>query len=246
MLKYLLVGATLITSAMTSAIHAQQPLTAALDNPATRLSVQERCAEATIDVMAASADERHLACDAANNALQLLARCKIFPRRALRIEISDEVRRPFGGAVVGLFDPVKGKILITQYENVASLVSGTAFGELPQREFYRSLIVHEVVHGVMHQNYKRQPGSHATYEYPAYALQIESLPSSVRDKFLRTADIGADKSEIVFSDSILSLDPFFFAARAYEHFRNSADGCAHLLALLEGDVSFIWTWPLSR
>lgn len=246
MLKYLLLGAALTTSAMISPIHAQQPLTAALDNPTTRLSVQERCTEAPIDVTAASANERHLACDAANNALQLLARCNIFPRRALRIEMSGEVRRPFGGAVVGLFDPIKGKIFITQYENVASLVSGTAFSELPQRDFFKSLIVHEVVHAVMHQNYKRQPGSHAAYEYPAYALQIESLPSSVRDKFMQTINIGADKHKIVFSDSVLSFDPFFFAARAYEHFRGSANGCAHLLALIEGEVAFIWTWPLSR
>ena len=145
-----------------------------------------------------------------------------------------------------MFDPRQEKVLITRYEQVASLASGTPFSQLPQRAFYESLIVHEVVHGVMHKNYKRPPASHAAYEYPAYALQIESLPSDVRKTLLQTVDIGADESEFAFNDAILAFDPFFFAARAYEHFRASADGCAHLHALLEGEVAFIWTRPLMR
>lgn len=246
MLKYPLVGAVLITSAMVSLGHAQQPLSASLDKPTTRLSVQERCTGAPVDVMAASANERHLACDAANHALQLLARCNISPQRPLRIEISNEVRRPLGGVVFGLFDARQEKVLITQYENVASLVSGTPYGELAQREFYKSLIVHEFTHGVMHQNYKRRPVSHSAHEYPAYALQIESLPSASRERFLRGIDVRADGREFVFADSMLAFDPFFFAARAYEHFRASGDGCAHLLALLDGEAAFIWSRPPSR
>jgi hypothetical protein len=194
--------------------------------------------------MAASANERLLACEAAAQALQLLARCAISPRRPLRIELANEVRRPLGGPIFGLFDAREEKVLVTQHENVASLLSGTPFSQLPQREFYKSLIVHEVVHAVMHQNYKMRPGSHAAYEYPAYALQIESLPSDVRDKFLETLNVGADASEFAFNDSILAFDPYFFAARAYQHFMASANGCVHLHALIDGEAAFIWTRPL--
>jgi hypothetical protein len=246
MLKFPLASAVLIGCAMVTPVHAQQPLSAALDNPATRLGVQERCTEASIDVTAASVDERRLACDAAAQALQLLARCTIAPRRPLRIELSNEVQRPFGGRVFGMFDPRQEKVLITRYEQVASLASGTPFSQLPQHEFYKSLIVHEVVHGVLHQNYKKRPGSYAAYEYPAYALQIESLPSDVRKTLLQTVNIGASESEFAFNDAILAFDPFFFAARAYQHFRASADGCTHLHALLEGEVAFIWAPPLTR
>ena len=121
--------------------------------------VQEPCMETGVTVIATSAEERHLACDAAAQALQLLARCNISPRRPLRIELSNEVRRPFGGMVFGLFDPKQEKVLITEFANVAFLASATPFGDLPPREFYKSLIVHEVTHGVMHQNYKRPPMS---------------------------------------------------------------------------------------
>jgi uncharacterized protein DUF6639 len=246
MLKSPLAGAALIACAMVSPVQAQQPVSAALYSSTTQSGSQERCTEGPVDVMAASAKERRLACEAAAHALRLLGRCNVSPQRPLLIELSNDVRRPFGGPIFGMFDPRQEKVLITQYENAASLMNGTPFGQLPEVEFYKSIIVHELIHSVMHQNYKKRPVSHAAYEYAAYALQIESLPSDVRDKFLQTINVGADTNAFMFTDSILSFDPFFFAARAYQHFRGSADGCAQLHALLEGEVPFIWTRPLSR
>ena len=207
------------------------------------LTAQERCAEAPVDVTAASLDERRLACSAAKHALQLLGRCNISLQRPLQLQIMSEVRHPFSGAIFGLFDTKLGKVLVTQLANIPSLVRDTPYSGLPERDFYNSLIVHEVIHGVMHQNLKRPATSHAAYEYPAYALQIESLPSSVRDQFLQSFDQAAVRGDALFSDAVLHFDPFFFAARAYEHFKASADGCAHLHALLEGEVPFIPSLP---
>jgi hypothetical protein len=241
MLKFPLAGAVLIAGAMVNSTLAQQVST--LGNPTARSSLQGQC---DVDVTATSADEQRLACKAAAQALHLLGRCDISPRGPLRIEVSSEVRRPFGGTVFGLFDPKQDKVLITQPANITSLASSTPFGELPQRAFYKSLIVHEVIHAVMHQNYKRPPSSHAAYEYAAYALQIESLPPDVRKTFLQAVNIESDGSEFAFNDAILAFDPFFFAARAYQHFRASADGCAHLHALLAGDAPFIWVRGSSR
>ena len=239
MLKRALAAALFFASATANEGYAQQ-VVSALDEPAGR-GVQQRCAEAPVDVTAASPMERHLACDAAGQALRRLERCNISSRTPLRIEILGEVRRPSGGTIFGGFDPVRESVLVTRYENVAPLAAGTPFGLLPQDEFYKSLIFHEVVHAVMHQNHKRPPANHAACEYPAYALQIESLPRDLREKFLQAFDVGADKNGFRFSDAILAFDPFFFAARAYEHFAASADGCAQLHALIEGEVAFIWT-----
>jgi hypothetical protein len=208
------------------------------------LAAQERCAEAPVDVTAASSDERRLACSAASDAMQLLGRCKISLRRPLHVEILSEVRHPLSGPILGRFDFKQERVLVTQYASIPILIDGTPFSQLPQRDFYKSLIVHEVVHGVMHQNLKRPGTSHAAHEYPAYALQIESLPSSVREKFLQSFDQSAIKADLLFNDSVLFFDPFFFAAQAYEHFKASGNGCAHLLALLEGEISFILTMPL--
>jgi len=150
-----------------------------------------------------------------------------------------EVRHPVGGAIFGLFDTKQERVLVTQEANIPSLVRDTPYTKLPQRDFYRSLIVHEVVHGIMHQNLKRPVTTHAAYEYPAYALQIESLAPHVRDTFLQSFDQAAIASKTLFNDAVLFFDPYFFAASAYYHFKASPNGCAHLAALLDGEVAFI-------
>jgi hypothetical protein len=150
-----------------------------------------------------------------------------------------EVRHPLGGAIFGLFDPKRERALVTQEANIPSLTKDTPYATLPQREFYKSLIVHEVVHGIMHQNLKRPATSHAAYEYPAYALQIKSLAPHVRDTFLKSFDQTAISAKSLFTDPVLFFDPFFFAARAYHHFEASPNGCGQLSALLDGEVAFI-------
>jgi hypothetical protein len=193
-----------------------------------------------VDVTAASSDQRDPACSAASHALERLGRCGISLRRPRRVQIMGEVRNPFSkDPISGFFDRKHERVLVTEEANVTSLVKRTPYAELPQRAFYGSLIVHEVVHGVMHQDLKRQPTTHAAYEYPAYALQVASLPSDVRDTFLQSIPGRARPSEFVFNGSIPFFDPFFFAAHASEHVHASGDGYAHLTALLGGDVSFI-------
>jgi hypothetical protein len=189
-------------------------------------------------VTGARREQRDLVCSAANDALQLLARCEISVRRPLQVEIMSEVRHPFSGAIFGLFDIKQDKVLVTQEANIPSLINDTPYAKLPQDEFYRSLIVHEVIHGVMHQNLKRPATSHAAYEYPAYALQIESLTPSVREQFLQSFEPDAIRADTIFNDTVLMFDPFFFAAQAYRHFK-AGDGCAHVKALLDGEVPFI-------
>lgn len=204
----------------------------------------ERCPEAPVDVMAASSEERHLVCSVAYTAIQRLGRCEIPLRRPLHVEIANEVRHPVSAdPIFGFFDTNRERVLISQERAIPSLAEGSPYAKLPQRDFYRSLIVHEIVHGIMHQNLKRPASSHAAYEYPAYALQVESLPPDVRDKLLRAVPNRAGPGELLFNDTILFFDPFFFAVQAYQHLKSATDGCAKLQALLEGHASFVPILP---
>jgi hypothetical protein len=199
-----------------------------------------RCAQANVDVAADSPDERRVVCSAAGHAIQLLGRCGISLHKPLQVQIQSEVRHPGGGAIFGMFDTKHERVLVTHEANIPSLVHDTPYARLPQRDFYRSLIVHEAIHGVMHQNLRRPASTHAAYEYPAYALQIESLEPTVREEFLRSFDQAAiSVGAITFNDPILFFDPYFFAARAYHHFKAAADPCAHLHGLLQDVAAFI-------
>jgi hypothetical protein len=149
------------------------------------------------------------------------------------------VRHPFGGQILGHFHTKREIVFVTEPASVPALVDGTPYAGLPPAAFYSSVIVHEVVHGILHQNLARPATSDAAYEYPAYALQIESLPPEVRAQFLGAFEPQESGRTSLFSDSILFFDPYFFAARAYGHFNASADGCKGLRALLQGEVDFI-------
>ena len=126
----------------------EAPMTAARSG---RHAGTEPCSGSPVVVTAARSDQRALVCSAANDALQLLGRCEISVRRPLHVEIMSEVRHPLGGSIFGLFDIKQDKVLVTQEANIPVLVNDTPYAKLPQRDFYRSLIVHEVIHGVMHQ-----------------------------------------------------------------------------------------------
>jgi hypothetical protein len=202
-----------------------------------------RCSAIPVDVIAESAEEHSAACASASTALELLGQCGIAPRRPLRLEVLREVRHPFGKrSIFGFFDNKLETVFVTQEASLPILVAGTPYSELPRRDFYQSLIVHEVVHGVMHQNFRRLPTSHAAYEYPAYALQIASLPLVERQRFLQSIPNNVGPGEHVLNDNVLLFDPFYFAAHAYRHF-TAGDGCAHLNGILHGDVAFIPTLP---
>ena len=123
------------------------------------------------------------------------------------------------------------------------MAEGTPYTELPKRDLYRSLIVHEIVHGIMHQNLKRPAASQAAYEYPAYALQIASLPSDVRDKLLGQFRAEQGQASWFSTTPFSPFDPYFFAVRAYEHFKSAANGCAQLHVLLDGQAAFVPNLP---
>lgn len=201
------------------------------------------CADSNTTVAGATELERHLACAGAFDAIQQLAACRIAGEKPIHIRMAQAVRNPFGNAVFGTFDAARDETLVTRLSAVAPMVRDTPYEHLQGRSFYRSLIVHEVVHGIMHQRYTRQPATRAAMEYPAYALQIASLPAPVRDTFLSFASDPAEHRVHPFNDVVLGFDPYFFAAQAYHHFAASADRCARLHALLDDRADFIDQLP---
>jgi len=189
-----------------------------------------------IRVSAASVPERTLVCSGARQALDLLALCGIAPRDAIDVRIRAEVRHPLAGLIFGYYDLRERHIILTSLDGLPDLMHGTPYDGLPPTDFYKSLVVHEVVHSVMHQNLGSGVHTQASYEYPAYALQIASLPGAAREQFMKAFDSERLERPIPLNDTILSFAPYLFAARAYNHFITSADGCLLLREALKGEI----------
>ena len=197
------------------------------------------CTGGSIVISGPAEGDRKLACSGARQAVELLGRCGFSHHRPLRLEIAEQINHPFGRPVLGFFDAVEEKVLVRSSQSVATIVSNTLFAAVSLREFYASIVAHEVVHGILHQNSERHVLSHTASEYLAYALQVESLPDNARRAFLLSFPNGASANDLLLSDLMLSLDPYLFAARAYEHFSSFKDRCGLMKALLDGEVSFV-------
>ncbi len=204
-----------------------------------RARAQEPCPDLPVQVSASTPEVRALVCRGARDAIALLRKCEIHVQRPVAVSIRDEVRHPLGQVVIGLFEPARERILIAAYERMAALVEDTPYRVIPLEDFFRSVVVHEIVHAVLNQHYRQRPHNVAVYEYPAYALQIASLPPTARALFLEHVGARGDTHEPRFNDLMLAFDPYLFAARAYHHFSASRTGCAHVTTLLGGKAEFI-------
>lgn len=201
-------------------------------------AAQGTCTGALVHVNAPSSSEHEVACSAARRALDFLNRCKIVLQRPLQVRITGDLHHPFGLPVLGFFDVEREEVLIGTREWILPRVSPGVFSALPFADFYASIVVHEIVHGVLHQNAGEYVMSHIAGEYVAYALQIASLPVDVRQLFLDALPARGNPKEFLFSDILLSLDPPLFAARAYDHFKASSDACQYA-SLLQRELDFI-------
>lgn len=202
---------------------------------------RDTCSTADIDieVLAATRRERELVCAGAQQALDLLALCGIRPREAIDIRIRAEVRHPLAGLIFGYYDLKERHIIIASLDGLPALMDGTPYAGLPPADFYKSLVVHEVVHSVMHQNLGAGVHTQAAYEYPAYALQIASLPGAAREQFMTAFDAERLQRPGPLSDAILAFAPYLFAARAYNNFITSSDGCLLLREAMKGKTDLI-------
>lgn len=205
----------------------------------------QQCPATRVEVSGASSVEYRAACAAADTALQLLGRCNLVLKRPLRVAVESEVDHPHPqiGLVFGVFDPIREQIRIARPASISALAGGTPFAALSIDDLYESIIVHEIVHGVMHQHQRRPVTSQALYEYLAYALQIESMPPAARNRFLEALAPATYAHELLFNDLLLFMNPHFFAASAYKHFSAALDRCAILQSLLEGEATFIVNLP---
>lgn len=186
-----------------------------------------------------SGGHHEAACAGVRKAVEALGRCGIRPSAVLYVEVAGVVRGPDGTPMFGRYDRADDIILVAASESIERLARNTPFEQLPARDVFESLVVHETVHAIMEHNMVIPARTRSALEYPAFALQIHALPDAARDRFLQQAGEADGGASDIFSDAILMLDPFYFAARAYRHFMSEAGGCKSLQAIVSGRTAFI-------
>lgn len=98
-------------------------------------------------------------------------------------------------------------------------------------ELHTSLIVHEIVHAVLRDNY-RGAGEvgHAASEYLAYAVQLATMEEEARAQVLAGYGEGDFGSLAEINDICHAVQPHEFGVRAYRHFLRTGE--AGMLAMI--------------
>ncbi|MEW5963004.1 MAG: DUF6639 family protein [Pseudomonadota bacterium] len=197
------------------------------------------CAGIPVTIRAESGTPVTVACDAAGAAIAFLSRCGIGPKHGLTIQTVDEILHPCGTRTLGQFVPSQRRIEITSLARCGEeLGPDSPYRRLPLIEVWRSLIAHEVAHGILHDQPDAGRLPVNAHEYVAYAVQIGTMSAGSRATFL-DAFPNAEGAELAsFTAFAHDVEPLRFGARAYRHFTAPDHGCSLLERMIGGEVTF--------
>jgi hypothetical protein len=206
-----------------------------LGNPAA--SSSRECAMTRTVVEAADSATIDAVCDAAVTAVATLAQCGIRDGKGLRVVIHEGSVSLWELPVFGAFEIASRTLHITHIAEAETLMKGhTALRELDRSTFYKSIIVHEMAHAIVHDWLAGRPTNILVAEYAAFAAQFVAMPADMRENLLAHYPASASVTLDDFRLIVLILDPFSYGAMTYQHFSHLADGCRWLKELLEGSV----------
>ncbi len=199
----------------------------------------QRCPGTTVIVRSGEPRDVASVCRAATIATKLLSRCGIERNLDLGVTLIDEVRHPCGVAVLGQYLTKQDMIELTTFSGcVDALAPDNAYRQLPQREAWRSLAVHEITHGIVSRAARAKDLAPMAQEYVAYAIQISSLSADSRRKLLEAMPGRAPSDTTSFNELYHAIDPLRFGVNAYRHYSAMPDGCAFLNQLMRGEIEF--------
>ncbi|MFD1344611.1 DUF6639 family protein [Litorisediminicola beolgyonensis] len=180
-------------------------------------------------------------CDHVEAAFAILGACDLpRPDPGLRIETVSELRAD----CVGLFHCGEALIEVLTPEQLAEKRSKTnLFAEIPLAEYFRSVVLHEVVHAAYDGTDCPYDDCPATAEYLAYALQIGALSPEHRAPFEAGGGAEAQVPRDAINAMVLFMAPDRFAMRAWQHYSQREDPCGYLQGIFSGVTVFDHAGP---
>jgi hypothetical protein len=196
-----------------------------------------QCSGIPVSVHAHRASEGDTICRAANYVVRLLQSCGIEAKSALKIQIVQDLVANEGRAY-GCFDRSTGVIQLLTLDRCAERLKADASRSgLDPTDYFRSIAVHEVAHGILAQQEGASELPLIAHEYLAYALQIDSMSPSSKQALLEPLHGRGRLSIELPHEILLMMNPVVFGAISYLHFKNS-DQCGTIRSVLRGEVIF--------
>ena len=174
-------------------------------------------------------------CTAATHAINQLKACGVELKRPLSIKIAEDAGRDGGAGAYGCYQKGTERIQLLPFEQCAErLRRDKERSGLDAADYFRSVVVHEVVHAVLAQQTQFGELSTIVHEYLAYALQIDSMQPESREAMLRPVRLPKGTAPQPPHEILLFMSPATFGAQAYFHFKSQPSTCTALDDMLTG------------
>lgn len=220
--------ASAIVMSMTVSLAAQENGLTADDPPAFQ------CPSGHLEVYATDPELARRICDIEKQTAPTLAACGMPDRTPLSLYVVQRIEAA-GPHCLGAYICETDEIAVVAPEQLATLeVLSDIYRSMGAAVLFDSLVVHEITHARLTKALQGEELSVASHEYIAYAMQMASLPSAVRQSLEDgSADGPVDRSAI----NELTLffgGPDAFAPLVWRHFQTDGNGCDFVKSLIDG------------
>ncbi len=183
-------------------------------------------------------------CAAASQALTRLADLGLLPARTIRIVLVEAPLLHGGQPLYGRYDGGRDLLEVMSPGAVAGQQPPPRLFGLPIDEaMYAGLVAHEITHAVAQQRRRADRLGSPAQEYLAYAVQLASLPTELRDDIVTRAGVRGWEPGDSVSLVYLGLDTHRFAVKSYLHLYGHPDRAAALDAVLASRGNRTFTAP---
>lgn len=199
------------------------------------------CGTTDVSISGGTADLRTEACNTVASSRALFDQCNMRPFPSnLHIEIIDEI----DANCVGLYHCGVHSIEVLSPKAMEAALSPDSIYEfMPTRDYFHSVITHELSHATYDGVSCPFETCVATNEYVAYSMQILSLPPHVRAML----ETDVDWPRVIHRDEInpmiLYMAPDVFALKAWQHFLQQDDACGLVEQIMDGQYYFDHDMP---
>lgn len=200
------------------------------------VAVQSSC-EKTPGVLISTADDKMIdyVCKAADRAFSFLGEYKLEPKRAIYIEIIEEVINQDGYMAFGSYDRQSDRILMMSLPALLQSSKSPKMYNMPfDKEHYIGALAHEITHAIFHHNSDKteEKWNNAAQEYLAHATQLGVLSAQRREEIIYSENTGPWEPGDEISVTYMGFNPTGFAVKSYLHLTQMTDAQSFVQILL--------------
>jgi len=197
-------------------------LTASLISPHPVAAEFVLCNNPNVEVAAHTSEIEKEACTASELAIEFLSKYGLKTKHQIRISIVEQPIHNHSYSAYGSYDSRNDLVQVMSPQAIHQLTPSPQMNNqtLDLIRFH-GIVAHEVTHALILQNSQVSPMTVgiAAQEYLASVTQMSIMPPEIRDKVIRSANVGPWESGDVISNTYMEIAPVRFAVKSYLHFQ---------------------------